>query len=135
MSKNLKLTIVAVVVLAALVYLGMSGISVGGASTEIDLATLVTSPEWSGQKVQTEGYLKPETVTWDGAKIELKFMVTDRQGHELQVLYNDVEPNNFYYPEAQLILNGTYDAAQNLLLAEAVSTRCPSKYEALEEEN
>ncbi|MEW6663420.1 MAG: cytochrome c maturation protein CcmE [Bacillota bacterium] len=95
---------------------------------------LAKGEELKGRYLLVEGYLLPETVNWDGKKIELRFFVTDGES-KMQVVFNDVPPDNLTVPDTQIILKGKYDSGAGVFLADKVETRCPSKYEAAEGEH
>jgi len=95
---------------------------------------LAKGKELKGSYLLVEAYLIPETVNWDNRKIELRFFVTDGAG-KMQVVFNDVPPDNLTVPDTQIILRGKYDAGAQIFLADKVQTRCPSRYEAAEGEH
>ena len=133
MKKGQKVTLGALVVVAALIYLMISGFS-GNTGFEVALSELVDNgSQFGDQYILTEGYLVEGSDEWNGEKIELKFSVKDEDGNQLPVVFNGVKPDNFHYEEAQLILKGSYDVKEGIFKAEKVETRCPTKYEQVEE--
>ncbi|WP_227762956.1 cytochrome c maturation protein CcmE [Zhaonella formicivorans] len=132
MQKKHKISIGVLVIAVAIGFLIVTGFG-GNSGYQVTLADLINKgAELEGKYILAEGKLVPESKQWDGGKIELKFEVTDGQV-KVPVVYNDVAPDNFDYPEAELILKGKWNAAEGVFYADKVETRCPSKYEAAEE--
>ncbi|KKM11284.1 hypothetical protein SY88_09460 [Clostridiales bacterium PH28_bin88] len=133
MKQSHKITIGVIVVVAAIGFLFISGFGGNTGYQKTITEILTEGPQLEGRYLLVEGSLVPGTLKWDGQKIELSFAVTDGQS-KMPVVYNDVAPDNMDNPEAQIILKGKYNANSGTFLADKVETRCPSKYEALEEE-
>lgn len=132
MKQRHKITVAALVVAAAIVFLLMSGFS-GNTGYQMSLSEIAAQGKAiSGRYLLTEGNLVKGTVRFDSRKIELRFTVTDGKT-AMPVVYHGVVPDNLDYPGAQIILKGKYDAASATFLASEVQTRCPSKYEAADE--
>lgn len=130
MKQSHKILIGTLVIVAAVGYLIISGFK-GNTGYQKTITELVTgNQDLKGQYLLVEGTLVPSSDQWDGEKIELRFEVTDGQ-NTMPVVYNGVKPDNFDYPDAQLILEGYYE--DGIFKAESVVTRCPSKYESAEE--
>ena len=133
MSKKVKLSLGLLVIVAAMAYLMVSGFS-ANAGFQVNISDLVLNGDsYAGEYLLVEGKVLPETIEWNGEKIELKFMVTDGQ-YQLPIIYYDVAPDNLDYEGgAEAILRGKYDTGAGVFVADSVETRCPSKYEAAEE--
>lgn len=126
MKKNTKVMIGALVVVAAIAYLFVSGFT-GNTSIHVNLKDLVANPTaYDGKYIQTEGKLVNGSTSWDSKKIELRFLVSDGEA-KLPVLWKDIKPDNF---SGDVIVNisGRYKAGQEFLV-DTLLTKCPSKYE------
>ncbi|GAW92156.1 cytochrome c maturation protein CcmE [Calderihabitans maritimus] len=133
MTKGKKMTIGILIVVLAVGYLIVSGFSLNS-GYQVTISELLENPEaYEGKYIVTEGKLDQSSVQWDSQKIELRFKVF-QEDTTMPVVYNGVMPDNFDYPEADIILQGYYNSKSGIFEAEKVSTRCPSKYEAAEEE-
>ncbi len=131
MKQSQKITIGVLIIVAALASLMVFGFG-GNTGYQMTITEILAKgPELEGKYLLVEGAMVPGSVQWDGRKIELRFTVTDGE-NQMPVLYNDVAPDNFEYPDTQIILKGKYDAVSNTFLADKVETRCPSTYEAVE---
>lgn len=133
MSKKVKLALGLLVIVGAMVYLMVAGFS-ANAGYQVSISDLVQNGDsYAGEYLLVEGKVLPETIEWNGEKIELRFTVTDGQ-YQLPVVYYDVAPDNLDYEGgAEAILRGRYDTGAGVFVADSVETRCPSKYEAAEE--
>ena len=85
----------------------------------------------NNQRVQVDGLILEGSSTWDAANFELTFAVRAREGNEtVNVLYvKRLKPDNFV-DGGSVFVEGRYDAAQNLIVATKLMTKCASKYEA-----
>lgn len=80
------------------------------------------------QNLKVSGKLVGQSVKWDPAKAELKLeMISEDQNEIMPVLYKGVKPDNFN-DGIDVIVDGKYTVEQ-VLLADKVMTKCPSKYE------
>lgn len=132
MQKKHKMSLGVLVIAVAIGFLILSGFG-GNTGYQVALADLINNgAQYDGQFVLAEGKLVPGTDKWDAQAIRLEFMLTDGQ-NEVPVVYHDVAPDNFDYPHAELIVKGTWDEGQGFFQADKIETRCPSKYEAVEE--
>ena len=64
------------------------------------------------------------------------FQLTDKEGgapERLSASYVGVMPDLFFNPHSEIILEGRY-GPDNVFEAESILVKCPSKYQALEEE-
>lgn len=132
MSKKLKMSMGILVIVAAMAYLMVAGFS-SNSGFQVNISELVQNGDsYANEYLLVEGQVLPETIEWNGEKIELKFTVTDGQ-HELPIIYYDVAPDNLDYAGgAEAILRGKYDSTAGVFVADTLETKCPSKYEAAE---
>ncbi len=125
------------VVVAAVAFLIYRGISTTGAYY-LTVAELKTSEVGrglgAGEVVRVGGDVVPGTVTYDQRALVLEFSIRDPDEPD-QVLvarYEGPKPDAFE-PEIEVLLEGTFDRASNLFLAENLLVKCPSKYQSEEE--
>jgi cytochrome c-type biogenesis protein CcmE len=131
LKKKQKMTIGILLVVGALLYLLVSGFGLN-AGFQVTLSDLVEKGEtFAGKYLLVEGAVVPDSIAWDGKKVELRFEVTDGRV-KVPVIHHDVPPDNLDHPGTEVILRGYYNMEQGIFQAEKVETRCPSKYEAAE---
>lgn len=132
MKKSKRLTIVVLIVIAAVSYLIFSAVS-QHSGVEITISELYENPDsFAAKYIVLEGELDPSSVLWNPEKIELSFTIFDREGQRLEVIYNGIKPDGFY-DDVIAIVNGKYDLEKSQFIADTLQTRCPSTYEAQEE--
>lgn len=91
------------------------------------------------QNVQLVGAISEESTAWDADEFELTFAVRELENTEPQsegtetvnVIYNKLKPDNFI-DGGNVFVEGKYDAEQNVIIANKVTTKCASKYEEAE---
>lgn len=133
MKQRHKITIGIIVVVAAIGFLFIAGFG-GNTGYQLTVTEILSQgSQLESRYLLAEGSLVPGTLKWDGRVNKLEFTVTDGQS-QMPVVYYDIAPDNMDNPEAKIILKGKYQAQSSVFLADKVETRCPSKYEALEEE-
>ena len=81
----------------------------------------------SGRRAQVSGtYDKDKGSNYDIKSNIFSFYMKDQQGHEMQVKYSGVRPNNFELAPAVVCVgkveNGVFNASE-------IQTKCPSRYE------
>jgi len=86
-----------------------------------------------GREVEVSGRVQPGSVVKDAAGVHF-VMLEDRQMLEprptVRVDYGGAAPESLENPDAFVIVEGTYDDEGRLIVADAVKTKCPSKYKA-----
>ena len=89
-----------------------------------------------GQMVRVSGKLVEESFTRvDGATVA-RFQLADKEGGSaryLEASYVGVMPDLFFNPHSEIILEGHY-TPQEVFETDQILVKCPSKYQALEEE-
>ena len=85
------------------------------------------------QLVQVDGLIAEDSSEWDAANFKLTFAVRDREtAASVNVIYEDrLKPDNFK-DGGSVFVEGRYHAAQNLVIATKLMTKCASKYEGAE---
>ena len=85
------------------------------------------------QLVQVDGLIAEGSSQWDAVNFKLTFAVRDRETEAtVNVIYEDrLKPDNFK-DGGSVFVEGRYHAAQNLVVATKLMTKCASKYEGAE---
>ena len=125
-----KFTLGSLVVAAGLIYLFVAG-GQQSTATHMTLQTLMDGAAIDqSQRIQLGGStVVPGSIEWDRYRSRPEFVITDGQ-HTLRVRYigHTVLPDTFK-DEALVVIEGEYDAADQIFAAEIVFAKCPSKYE------
>jgi cytochrome c-type biogenesis protein CcmE len=127
--KKKKFIIGGFVLIAALVFLGYIGF-MGGITYYYEVGELLDEAgSLSGQTVRVSGVVAPD-VERDG--LEMRFTITDNTGIDasLPVVYTGAVPDTFKVGN-QVVIEGQYTAG-GVFEAEAIITKCGSKYEPAE---
>jgi cytochrome c-type biogenesis protein CcmE len=116
---------------AGLLYLFITSVE-ESAATHMTLSTLLQEAvdEIGDQRIQLGGCtVVAGSIKWDQYRHRPEFVITNGE-HTLRVKYsgNGVLPDTFK-DQAQVVLEGHYDADQQRFEAQVVLAKCPSKYE------
>ena len=107
---------------------------------ELTPVKLITNAEtMDNQNVQLVGAISEESTQWNGDEFKLTFAVRELEDTETEhkgiktvnVIYHKLKPDNFI-DGGNVFVEGKYDAQQNLIVANKVTTKCASKYEEAE---
>ena len=124
-----RFTIGAVLIAASLVYLLVTSVE-QSAARHVTLSTLLEEGDWNGRRLQLGGStVVVGSIQWDQFRHRPEFEITDGV-RNLRVRYsgNSVLPDTFK-DEAQVVLEGQYDASEERFDAKVIFAKCPSKYE------
>ncbi|MBT4503682.1 MAG: cytochrome c maturation protein CcmE [Gemmatimonadetes bacterium] len=130
--KRFRFSLGAAVIAAGLIYLVVTGFQQSSA-THLTLSSLLQEAgrsDLQGRHFQVGGStVVPGSIDWDEYHSRPEFTITDGQ-RTLRVRYTGhaVLPDTFR-DEAQVVLEGEYDAAGEIFEAQVVFAKCPSKYE------
>ncbi len=131
-GKNVKITAGVLVIVAAIAYLIISGMSSATPAYALTVQQALAGQGTADKYYRIEANIDAAHAQWNGDKtpVELKFDLYDPSNPEkkLTVIYNDVKPDNFSEATQAVVQgkfnpDGTFHADQLLL-------KCPSKYEA-----
>ncbi len=121
MSRKLKITLIAVVimvaVIAAVIVVFTSSDSPGGMTDHLTIAQVKAGK--AGQEIKVGGDVVPGSVSWDNASRSLKFILAGG-GDQIPVIYEGVAPNDFK-PGSPLLVEGTYSSS-GVILATSLAT-------------
>jgi len=142
--EQLKFIIAGLVILAAVVFLIISG-TASGAQYFLTVDELLSDPSYAGKPIRISGAVDGETIVYDGANLIIDFeianiptettdlaltlhqAVNDPAASRLSVhVENQVKPDLLQH-EAQAILTGTL-GPDGVFTATEVLLKCPSRY-------
>jgi cytochrome c-type biogenesis protein CcmE len=128
MGSRQRILLVALVVVASVAYLILTGVKSTGLQymSVSELAQLTQPPKADGFRL--DGQIAPGTVDYDQRIPALKFQMTDGNAH-IAVVYDGLKPDAFA-DGREVVVEGTYDHTARTLHASKLVTKCPSKYEA-----
>jgi len=123
------------VIVGLIAYLIVSSISSAGAYYREVGEVLSQRDTLVGKNLRVSGNVVTESVTYDAAKLDLNFMISDPadSSKQLAVYFHGVQPDQITREGASAIVEGSLGPngvveANNLLL------KCPSRYEEYEQE-
>ncbi|MCF6092541.1 cytochrome c maturation protein CcmE [Microaerobacter geothermalis] len=132
MKVRTKVTIAAVVVIGiivALVTMGMSQASTYYLTVDEYLAK---ADKWNDRPVKVSGTIVGDSVNWNPQTVELRFDMKSEEGQVIPVYYKGLKPDNFVDGWEAIVEGKMDDSGQ--FVASQLLIKCPSKYEAVEEE-
>jgi cytochrome c-type biogenesis protein CcmE len=128
-KKKLIALIVGLIIFAVIILVMVSGFS-KNTVYYIEVHELLQSPEKFTKKgIRISGDVLEGTVKKDEINKHLEFVMTDKTGAKMNVVFNGIIPDAFK-EGVQVIVEGKYDKANNTFLAKTLLAKCPSKYEA-----
>ena len=89
-----------------------------------------------GRRIRVSGALVDGSFQRIDNSTQSNFQLSDKSGgsaDRLEASYVGVMPDLFFNPHSEIILEGRYEES-NIFHAEHILVKCPSKYQAMEEE-
>ena len=131
--RRIKIFCAGAIIASALVFLVVAGVKNTSMRHFTPDALIAHAQEVDNKGIQVDGLISEGTTEWDPTKFQLTFAVRDRESKaEVNVLYaNRIKPDNFK-DGGNVFVQGKYNAAENLIVASKLQTKCASKYEAAE---
>lgn len=130
-KKKVKFIIGGIVIAVAIIYLIYSGIQKGG----LYYLTVSELKEQGsiayGQSTRVNGNVLDGSIQWDFEEHTLRFIISDGE-NKLSIVYRGVAPDTFR-GGIEVVVEGKY-TAENIFEADKIMAKCPSKYEAQENE-
>jgi cytochrome c-type biogenesis protein CcmE len=128
MGNRIRLTLLSLIVVAAVGYLILSGVKQTGMQymTVTELARLDRAPKSDGFRL--DGVVAPGSVVYDQKTPQLRFKMTDGK-EKIAVIYDGLMPDAFA-DGREVVVEGAYRHEDRALHASKLVTKCPSKYEA-----
>jgi cytochrome c-type biogenesis protein CcmE len=106
----------------------------GTTGVEVSVGDIITSPQkYDNKFIMVSGNVIGDSIAWDAENTKLNFAV-DNEGVSMNVTHKGTRPDNFD-DGVIAILEGNYDAENQIFVADRLKTRCPSKYEGEEMNN
>ncbi|MGH9340169.1 MAG: cytochrome c maturation protein CcmE [Acidobacteriota bacterium] len=132
---HLKFIVAGTLIIGAISYLMFSGVN-DSMVYYYDVSELMAKgPELEGKGVRLSGFVSPGSIVREGSKSKVQFLVFEKAGDRtVQVAYEGIIPDTFR-DNAEVVVEGTYQPAQNSFQANTLLAKCPSKYEALGDEH
>ncbi|AQQ53245.1 cytochrome c maturation protein CcmE [Planococcus lenghuensis] len=126
------------IILAAITFLAVIGglmlTSIGSTGTfylTVD-ELLVDKAKAAGKPVKVSGNIVGESLKWDPEQILLEFDLEGENGERVTVLYEGVKPDTMN-DGWEAIVEGELQEDGTTIIATELLVKCPSKYEAMEE--
>jgi cytochrome c-type biogenesis protein CcmE len=128
MGNSIRLTLLSLLVVAAVGYLVLTGVKQTGMQymTVTELARLDRAPKSDGFRL--DGTVAPGSVVYDQRAPKLEFKMTDGK-EKIAVVYDGLKPDAFA-DGREVVVEGSYHHDDRALHASKLVTKCPSKYEA-----
>ncbi len=126
-----RVWIAAGVVSASALYLVISTLSSSGFA-ELPVSAVRGQP--SVGHVKMSGQVVPDSAVYDARALSLQFTMSDEQGETITVLFRGVKPNAFR-DHAQVMIEGRYDPDRDLVEADSLLAKCPSRYQEHDRES
>ncbi len=129
-NSKVKFIVGGLVIVGLIAYLIISSISSAGSYYREVGEVLSQQNALAGKSLRVSGNIVPNSITYDAAKLDLNFKVSDPTdaNKQLAINFHGVKPDQIERDGASAIVEGTLGAggvvkANNLLL------KCPSRYE------
>ncbi|MCY4569556.1 MAG: cytochrome c maturation protein CcmE [Candidatus Poribacteria bacterium] len=132
-QRRLKVIAAGIILLCGIALLVIVGIKRTSVRHFTPAVLVVDGDRMDNQQVQVDGLIAEGSSKWDAVNFKLTFAVQDREtAATVNVIYKDrLKPDNFT-DGGSVFVEGKYDAAQNLIVASKLMTKCASKYEGAE---
>lgn len=135
MNKKIKLYIAVGAVIVVLGLLFAQGFkATGGMGVYLTIEEVISGYNQDEDKfIQMEANVDKKSVRYDSKKPLLEFELYDEKNNTINVIFNDVMPDNFEagYP---VIVEGRF-TGDGQFVAQKLLVKCPSKYEEQAEVN
>ncbi len=129
-NNKIKFIVGGLVIVGLIAYLIISSISSAGAYYREVGEVLAQQDALAGKNLRVSGNIISDSVTYDAAKLDLRFKISDPTdaNKQLAVYFHGVKPDQITREGASAIIEGSLGSggvvqANNLLL------KCPSRYE------
>ncbi len=131
MKKNQKFLVAGIIIVAAIIYLVFMGVKESSVYFMTVAELKADHSRLAGEGVRISGTVIDGSIEDDVRNLTLNFNAKDEDGPDssfVRVTYKGVKPDSFK-PDVQVILEGKYDAENNLFKATTLLVKCPSRYE------
>ena len=129
-KKNVKFIIGGIIIAVAIIYLAYNGFQ----KTALYYLTVSEFKDrelslTQGEALRINGSVLDGSIQWSFQEGVLRFIISDGE-NELPIVYHGVAPDTFK-SGTQVVVEGEY-TQDNVLEADKIMAKCPSKYEAEE---
>lgn len=125
-----KFIVAGALIIGAIVYLIFSGINSSMVYYYSVSELLASADDLDGKGVRVSGYVAPGTIHRSPGTSEIEFLVFEKQSdRRVPVVYRGIVPDTFK-DNAEVVVEGTYQADQKRFHANTLLAKCPSKYES-----
>ena len=134
MKKSRKFLIAGIVIVTAIVALVYVGIKESGVYFMTVTELKAKGATVAGQGLRASGKVIEGSISEVSRELILKFRIKDDEienSDYINVYYKGIKPDSFK-ADVQVILEGKYDATENLFKATMLLVKCPSRYEGEE---
>ncbi|MDT8317711.1 MAG: cytochrome c maturation protein CcmE [bacterium] len=134
MKKSRKFLIAGLVIVTAIVALVYIGIKESGVYFMTVTELKAKGSTVAGQGLRASGTVIEGSISEVPKELILRFQIKDDEVENsdfINVYYKGIKPDSFK-ADVQVILEGKYDAAENLFKATMLLVKCPSRYEGEE---
>ena len=132
LTKQRKLIIIGVVLLAAFGYFGFTAFQ-AATSFYLTVDELVAEGPAAGQSLKVKGALVEDTFNRESTANTIATFQLHENGAQIDATYDGVLPDLFFNPHSEIVLEGTYEPG-GVFMTDRVFVKCASKYQSLEGE-
>ena len=132
LTKQRKLLIVGVVLLAAFGYFGFTAFQ-AATSFYVTVDELVAQGPAAGQSLKVKGALVEDSFDRASTENTIATFQLHENGAQIDATYDGVLPDLFFNPHSEIVLEGTYEPG-GVFMTDRVFVKCASKYQSLEGE-
>ncbi|MDE2837348.1 MAG: cytochrome c maturation protein CcmE [Chloroflexota bacterium] len=132
LTKQRKLIIIGVVLLAAFGYFGFTAFQ-AATSFYLTVDELVAQGPASGESVKVKGALVEGSFDRATTENTIATFQLHENGAQIDATYDGVLPDLFFNPHSEIVLEGTYEPG-GMFTTDRVFVKCASKYQSLEGE-
>ncbi len=130
-NNKVKFIVGGFVIVGLIAYLIISSISSAGAYYREVGEVLAQRDTLNGKNLRVSGNIVTESVTYDAAKLDLNFLISDPKdpSQKLAVYFHGVKPDQITREGASAIVEGTLGPNGGPVQANNLLLKCPSRYE------
>ena len=132
LTKQRKLIIVGIVLLAAFGYFGFTAFQ-AATSFYLTVDELVERGPVAGASVKVKGALVEGSFDRASTENTIATFQLHENGAQIDATYDGVLPDLFFNPHSEIVLEGTYEPG-GVFMTDRVFVKCASKYQSLEGE-
>lgn len=132
LTKQRKLIIVGIVLLAAFGYFGFTAFQ-AATSFYLTVDELVAKGPAAGESLKVKGALVEDSFDRASTENTIATFQLHENGAQIDATFDGVLPDLFFNPHSEIVLEGTYEPG-GMFVTDRVFVKCASKYQSLEGE-